>query len=215
MLAGFSVTVLMVAFLALPVFWSVTLMELVARSLTLWLAPRPRTSFWTCSPSLVSASSGATSKRRLLRAAMRRPPEDLRVELPCQRDIQDTWMASATCIGYLAVYVERRRFPVASWTSSAKPSTWILLSKGWDPDSTLMNWPGGGTMLTAAISNVNSSPGENGSTDMPTSVKFTTTSPPPCRTWLSGGQSMAWLSLPLGCRTSKVATQGHVGLLGL
>src|SRR5688500_12963831 len=87
MLAGFSVTVLMVAFLALPVFWSVTLIELVGGSLPLWDLPRARMSFWVCSPSLVSASSGATSKRSFLRARMRRPPVGLRVERPCQRDI--------------------------------------------------------------------------------------------------------------------------------
>src|SRR5688500_13082093 len=88
MLAGFSVTVLMVALDDLPVLVSVTLMVFVARSLTFWELPRARMSFCECSPSLVSASSGATSKRSFLRARMRRPPEDLRVERPCQRDIR-------------------------------------------------------------------------------------------------------------------------------
>src|SRR5688572_6685776 len=103
MFAGFSVTVLMVAFLALPVLVSVTLMVLVARSLTFWELPRARMSFWVCSPSLVSASSGATSKRSFLRARMRRPPEDLRVERPCQRDIRTPGIGLATERGYLEV----------------------------------------------------------------------------------------------------------------
>src|ERR1041384_5405322 len=87
MLAGFSVTVLMLAFLALPVFWSMTLMVFVARSLTFCEAPLVRVSFWVWLPSFVSASSGATSKRRFLRAEMRRPPVGLRTEVPCQRDM--------------------------------------------------------------------------------------------------------------------------------
>src|SRR5581483_7207402 len=87
MFAGFSVTVLIVALEALPVLGSVTWMESVARSLTFWWAPRVRTSFWVWVPSLVSASSGATSKRRFLRPAMRRPPVGLRTEVPCQRDM--------------------------------------------------------------------------------------------------------------------------------
>src|ERR1051325_678262 len=88
MVAGFSVTVLMVALEVVLDLGSVTLMVSVARSLTFWEAPRLRMSFWVCAPSLVSASSGATSKRSFLRARMRRPPEGLRVERPCQRDIR-------------------------------------------------------------------------------------------------------------------------------
>src|ERR1041384_4532762 len=93
MLAPFSVTVLIVAFVVVLLFGSVTLMASVARSLTFWEPARARMSFWVCLPSLVSASSGATSKRCFLRALMRRPPEGLRVERPCQRDIQDTGWA--------------------------------------------------------------------------------------------------------------------------
>src|SRR5688572_21349175 len=77
-------------------------MVLVASSLTFWFLPRDRMSFWVCGPSLVSASSGATSKRSFLRARMRRPPEDLRVERPCQRDIRTPGVGSATKRGYLA-----------------------------------------------------------------------------------------------------------------
>src|SRR4026207_167203 len=100
MLAGVSVTVLMVAFFALPVVWSCTWMGGVAGSWTFGWLPRLRMSFWVCSPSLVSASSGATSKRRFLRDRMRRPPVGLRVERPCQRDISHLGVSLATERGY-------------------------------------------------------------------------------------------------------------------
>src|SRR5687767_14181059 len=88
MLAVFSVTAGMVALLALPVFLSITLIVLVLSSLTFWLPPRERMIFWVWTANFVSASSGATSNRRFLRARIRRPPDGLRMERPCQRHIR-------------------------------------------------------------------------------------------------------------------------------